>query len=266
MNETHLLILDDSKTYLPENSFAIYQVKNGEAYRLLRFTSLDSLQKDALRFREQLHNETVKLWNEVFTDKPSVEALLQKDGFHIIPSEDSQRITVHDEYMHTSDFCLGFGDRCCWVEGCDTRTLDTLVHVDSYDRVYVGQIPDEKKNHPEQFLNELFAQFNSSYADGYTGRSMSVSDVITFNLNGKITSYYVEPIGFQEIKDFLPPVNYLKNAEIALEDDFDMIDGIINNGDKKSVREEMNEYRNMIEAYVRPFPRNGNKDHSDLEH
>jgi hypothetical protein len=28
----NLLIPDDSKTYLPENTFAIYQVKNGEAY------------------------------------------------------------------------------------------------------------------------------------------------------------------------------------------------------------------------------------------
>ena len=265
MNDNPLLILDDSKKYLPNNSFAIYQVKNGEAYRFLRFTSLDLLQKDVLRFREQMHNETVKLWNEVFTDRSSVEALLQKDGFHIVPSEDSQRITVHDEYMHSSDFCLGFGDRCCWVDGCDTRTLDTLVYVDSYDRVYVGQIPDEKRNHPEQFLNELFAQFNSSYADGYTGRSMSVSDVITLNLDGKITSYYVEPIGFREIKDFLPPVNYLKNAEVAHEDDYDMIDGIINNGEKKSIREEMDKYLNQAKEFAHALPRHDKNGHSDPE-
>ena len=53
---------------------------------------------------------------------------------------------------------------------------------------------------------------------------------------------------------------------MSMEDDFDMIDGIINNGEKPSVREEMNEYRSMIEAYVHPLPQNKKKDHPDLEH
>ena len=68
------------------------------------------------------------------------------------------------------------------------------------------------------------------------------------------------------IPDFLPPENYLKNAEMAIEDDYDMIDGIINNGEKKSVREQMGEYRNMIEVYVHAVPKTVNKDRSDLEH
>ena len=45
-----------------------------------------------------------------------------------------------------------------------------------------------------------------------------------------------------------------------------MIDGIINNGEKKSVREQMGEYRNMIEVYVHAVPKTVNKDRSDLEH
>ena len=45
----------------------------------------------------------------------------------------------------------------------------------------------------------------------------------------------------------MKPENYLKNAEIAMEDDYGMIDGIINNGkapqmeetEKKSVLEQL---------------------------
>ena len=42
----------------------------------------------------------------------------------------------------------------------------------------------------------------------------------------------IEKIGFTEIPGFLPD-NPLKNAEMMLEDDYGMIDGIINNGPKE---------------------------------
>ena len=35
----------------------------------------------------------------------------------------------------------------------------------------------------------------------------------------------------------LKPENYLKNAEMAMEDDYGMIDGVINNGPKQTVAE-----------------------------
>ena len=40
----------------------------------------------------------------------------------------------------------------------------------------------------------------------------------------------MDSVGFVEIPDFLKPENYLKNAEMAMEDDYGMLDGIINNG------------------------------------
>ena len=39
------------------------------------------------------------------------------------------------------------------------------------------------------------------------------------------------------LPDFLKPENYLKNAEMAMEDDYGMIDGVINNGQKQTVAE-----------------------------
>lgn len=44
-------------------------------------------------------------------------------------------------------------------------------------------------------------------------------------------AYYTDSYGFELLPDFVPD-NPLRNAEIALEDDYDMIDGCINNGPK----------------------------------
>ena len=40
---------------LQDNSFAIYQVKEGQDYHLLRFASMDELKRDGLRLRRDVH-------------------------------------------------------------------------------------------------------------------------------------------------------------------------------------------------------------------
>lgn len=256
---------DKPRFILPDNTFAIFQLKAGDDYHHLRFSSLKELNKQSARFRARIHDEVVKLYDMVFLDKSEVEKHLEADGFHVIPTDEVDKAVVQDEFLQRSHFIIGNGDRCCWVEGCDTRSLDNPVHFENYDRVYTGSIPSEKMGDPEAFLENIFAQFNTTYAEGYTGRSVSVSDVIALRMNEKAACYFVEPFGFQEIPGFLPD-NHLKNAEISVEDDYDMIDGIINNGEKRSIREELSEYHNMIEAYSHPFPTIEKKDHSDLEH
>ena len=51
-----------------------------------------------------------------------------------------------------------------------------------------------------------------------------------------VSCHYCDSVGFQEIPGFLPS-NPLKNAEMTVEDDYGMIDGIINNGPKATVAE-----------------------------
>lgn len=260
------LAMPEPVQVVPVNSFAIYQVKDGDAFHLLRFSSLQRVEEDVSSFRSKLHSEDWDLNGVAFYNRSALIQKLRDDGFTVLPTEDTQRITVLGDSNRTADFCIEYGDHCCWVTGCDTRSLDTLIRFDTYDQVYVGQIPNDKLNQPYHFLDQLFAQFNTTYADGYNGRSMSVSDVVVLNINGKLTSYYVEPAGFEVIPDFLPIENSLKNAEMSLEDDYNMIDGIINNGEKKSVRDEMNELRNKSEAYIHVFPKdNKKKDQPDHE-
>ena len=61
---------------------------------------------------------------------------------------------------------------------------------------------------------------------------MSVSDIVAIKQDGKVSCHYCDSVGFTPIPGFLPQ-NPLKNAEMAVEDDYGMIDGIINNGAKE---------------------------------
>ena len=250
---------------LPDNSFAICQVKAGREFHLLRFSSLNQLKRDAMHFRERMHNETVSLYDQVFSNETQIRQQLENDGFHVFPQTVIHLIPVQDDSGRIAAFCLGHGDGCCWVDGCDTRELDRLVHPDSYDLIYQGSLTQEQSANTNQTLEDLYVRFNVNHDQDYTGRSMSVSDVVVLNQNGTIRSYYVEPFGFQEIKDFLLPENPLRNAEISVEDDYDMIDGIINNGPRKSITDELKECQELAAAHERPRHIK-TKEHTALEH
>ena len=250
---------------LPENTYAICQVKTGREYHLLRFSSLDQLKHDAMRFRQQMHNESVALNDQVFNNDVEIKARLMKDGFHVLPQTVIHLIPVQDDAGRIAAFCVGHGVNCCWVDGCDTRELDSLVHPDTYDLVCQGPLTPEEAAHTESTLENLFMRYNTQFDPGYTGRSMSVSDVVVLNQNGNIHCYYVEPIGFHEIPDFLSQNNPLRNAEMSVEDDYDMIDGIINNGPKKSIADELKECRSIVETQERPSVKKA-REHTAPEH
>ena len=61
---------------------------------------------------------------------------------------------------------------------------------------------------------------------------MSVSDIVAIKQDGKVSCHYCDSVGFTPIPGFFSQ-NPLKNAEMVVEDDYGMIDGIINNGAKE---------------------------------
>ena len=97
-----------------------------------------------------------------------------------------------------------------------------------------------------------YAKFNVSRPDDFTGHSLSVSDIVAIRQNGVVSCHYVDSIGFQELPGFLKPGNYLKATEMAMEDDYGMIDGVINNGkkeepvEKASVLEQLKEKQEAV--------------------
>lgn len=100
---------------------------------------------------------------------------------------------------------------------------------DRYDAVYSGQLP---AGDTTERLDALYMQFNAEHPADFIGHSLSVSDIVVLRQNGVLSSHYVDSIGFTAVPAFLPE-NYLKNAEMAMEDDYGMLDGIINNGPKE---------------------------------
>ena len=116
-------------------------------------------------------------------------------------------------------------------EGMDwLRSIGQAVKRENYDLVYTA--PLEPCNSPQAAVEQLYHQFNNDHPADYHHTSMSVSDIVAIKQDGKVSCHYCDSSGFTQISGFLPE-NPLKNAEMAVEDDYGMIDGIINNGTKE---------------------------------
>ena len=110
------------------------------------------------------------------------------------------------------------------------REHDIEPAFDNYEAVYSGTFSSDGST--ETRLDDLYMKFNAEHPQDFTGHSLSVSDIVVLRQNGAVSSYYVDSVGFTAVPAFLPD-NYLKNAEMSMEDDYGMIDGIINNGSKE---------------------------------
>ncbi len=102
---------------------------------------------------------------------------------------------------------------------------------DGYDAIYTGGFMDY--GNARTNLDMIYQRFNVDHPADFKGHSLSVSDSVALKQNGVVSCHYVDNIGFRELPNFLKPENYLKNAEMLLEDDYGMIDGILNNGPKQ---------------------------------
>ena len=118
-----------------------------------------------------------------------------------------------------------------WLE-----SHDVSVDRSNYDLIYTAPL-SESGTVPEQ-LEKLYQQFNLEKPVDFHSSSMSVSDIVAIKQDGKVSCHYCDSVGFTQIPGFLPE-NPLKNAEMAVEDDYGMIDGIINNGAKEPTVAEL---------------------------
>lgn len=74
------------------------------------------------------------------------------------------------------------------------RLCGGRVPAENYGVAYSGEL---EISTPE----EAYAVFNMSRPEGYTGRSMSVSDVLEFtDREGRSVFYFCNPVGFEEIR------------------------------------------------------------------
>ena len=183
------------------------------------------------------------------------------------------------------------------------------VKPENYELVYEAPLT-EKDN-----LESIYTRFNVDRPADFTGRSLSVSDIVVLHQDGKDTAHYCDRAGFSEVPEFLQPAqksreiteriqtprgsfylcgmtreqmeadgygfhhasedgkylimangtqayavradapekdNPLRTAEMTLEDDYGMIDGVINNGRRGEELEKAREHAERTQPEKKP--------------
>ena len=93
----------------------------------------------------------------------------------------------------------------------------------NYELVYTA--PLDKKT----TLEDIYRTFNADDRPaGFRGHSLSVSDVVVVNRGGKEEAHYCDSIGFTPVPEFMRE-SPIKTAEMSTEQNYNMIDGILNN-------------------------------------
>ena len=104
----------------------------------------------------------------------------------------------------------------------------------NYDLVYTGEMAAGQGS---SAMERLWQKFNNKHPPDFQHPSMSVSDIIAVKQDGVVSFHYCDSLGYARVPNFIQPENALKNTEMQIEDDDNMLDGIINNGPKATVAE-----------------------------
>ena len=128
---------------------------------------------------------------------------------------------------------------------------------ENYELIYTGALT--KEGSQIEKLEDLYRIFNIEHPQDFTGHSLSISDIVALKQAGVVSYHYVDSIGYKELTNFRSTENHLKNAEMQMEDDYGMIDGIINNGPKEPVKvpapkqEELRSKKPSVLAKLRKY-------------
>ncbi|MGN0294693.1 MAG: YodL domain-containing protein [Lachnospiraceae bacterium] len=108
--------------------------------------------------------------------------------------------------------------------------------IDHYEVVYTAPLPVVSSL--EDTLESLYVTFNLHHPSDFTGHSLSVSDIVALKVENRVSSYYVDSIGFVELPGFLSARNPLRSLEDSLEQNDNQLDGMVNNLPEPAYRSE----------------------------
>ena len=218
--DSDLLPLSKERAYeLMERDLTVYIIQEGENPVM----AFDTADLDA-------HDGIFALPREEWEESPEFDKLVKDRMDH--QEEREQAFLYHKgdcfaiyQVKHTDEL------RDIRYEGLEwLQSIGRTVQRDNYELVYTAPLlPSDLKGDTTE---QLFYRFNNEHPADYGHPSMSVSDIVAIKRDGKVSCHYCDSFGFQQVPGFLPD-NPLKNTEMMLEDDYGMIDGIINNGPKE---------------------------------
>jgi len=88
-----------------------------------------------------------------------------------------------------------------FVSTKELEAFEARIDCANYDLVYTAPLDEHVDIIAEPYptLNSIYNAFNLEHPDDYTGRSISMSDVILFNHKDDTSSFYVNNVGFTKI-------------------------------------------------------------------
>ena len=240
--DSDLLPLSKERAYeLMAQDLTVYMVQQGENPAM----AFDTADLDA-------HDGIFAVTREEWEDSPSFDAQVMDRMDH--QQEREQAFLNHKgdcyaiyQVKHTDEL------RDIRYEGLEwVKSIGRTVQRDNYDLVYTAPLaPGDLKG---SVLDNLEYRFNNEHPADYRHPSMSVSDIVAIKRDGKVSCHYCDSFGFAEVPGFLPD-NPLKNAEMAVEDDYGMIDGILNNGQRQPPQRELPEKRKSVVEQLKSQPK-----------
>lgn len=87
------------------------------------------------------------------------------------------------------------------MERLEKQGKTETIRMENYNIVYEEPYSFSPGSMEEQ-LEEIFARFNQSHPEEYKGHSLSVGDVVALQQNGQTRYFFVDRVGFIELKDF----------------------------------------------------------------
>ena len=108
----------------------------------------------------------------------------------------------------------------------------------SYEELQAAGLAVDRKNYELVYtapldgkttLENIYRTFNTDDRPAdFRGHSLSVSDVVVINRGGKEEAHYCDSIGFTPVPEFMRE-SPIKTAEMSTEQNYNMIDGTLNN-------------------------------------
>ena len=215
-----------------ENSFSIYQLKGGNETLDYRFEPLDSIHRNGLSVKPENYE---LVYEAPLTEKDNLESIYTR--FNVDRPADftghslsvSDIVVLHQDGKDTAHYC---------------------------DRAGFSEVPEflQPAQKSREITERIQTPRGSFYLCGMTREQME-ADGYGFHHASEDGKYLIMANGTQAYAvraDAPEKDNPLRTAEMTLEDDYGMIDGVINNGKRGEELEKAREHAERTQPEKKP--------------
>ena len=215
-----------------ENSFSIYQLKGGNETLDYRFEPLDSIHRNGLSVKPENYE---LVYEAPLTEKDNLESIYTR--FNVDRPADftghslsvSDIVVLHQDGKDTAHYC---------------------------DRAGFSEVPEflQPAQKSREITERIQTPRGSFYLCGMTREQMQ-ADGYGFHHASEDGKYLIMANGTQAYAvraDAPEKDNPLRTAEMTLEDDYGMIDGVINNGRRGEELEKAREHAERTQPEKKP--------------